>query len=214
MRRRLEPANPATARRRCEVAATTSVGFAHQPTIAVRPLGAGRIVVTGVADVDALRAPPDARTRSSADCCVPWYRPRSTDFGVGVVGYGPFGGMGYLHGLASTETDGLALVAAADSAPERLVAARADFPDLIGHDSVDSLAADPAVDIAIIATPPVLHAELALQLLRAGKHVVIEKPMCLRREDADEIIATATDLDLTVTVHQSRRWDRDWLGRP
>ena len=87
--------------------------------------------------------------------------------------------MGYLHGLASTETDGLALVAAADSAPERIIAARADFPDLIGHDSVESLATDPAVDIAIIATPPVLHAGLALQLLRAGKHVVIEKPMCL-----------------------------------
>ncbi len=101
-------------------------------------------------------------SRSSADSCTPSHRHARTDLGVGVVGYGPFGGMGYLHGLASTETDGLALVAAADSAPERIVAARADFPDLVGHDSVDSLAADPAVDIAIIATPPVLHAELAL----------------------------------------------------
>ena len=120
--------------------------------------------------------------------------------------------MGYLHGLAATETDGLALVAAADSVEERLVAARDDFPELIAHDSAEALAADPAVDIAIVATPPVLHAELALTLLRAGKHVVIEKPMCLRRADADLIIATAAEHDRVVTVHQSRRWDRDWLA--
>ena len=103
-------------------------------------------------------------------------------------------------------------MAAADSAPDRIDAARADFPDLVGHASADSLANDSDVDIAIIATPPVLHAQLALQLLRAGKHVVIEKPMCLRRVDADEIIATAAEMDRTVTVHQSRRWDRDWLA--
>ena len=194
-----------------EVAATTSVQFVHHPTVTVRRLGAGRIVATGIADLDALR-----RHRTLAPFIERLLEPkaptRTTHFGVGVVGYGPFGAMGYLHGLAATETDGLALVAAADSVTERLVAARADFPDLIAHESADSLATDPAVDIAIIATPPVLHAELALALLRAGKHVVIEKPMCLRRADADLIIATAAEHDRVVTVHQSRRWDRDWLA--
>jgi predicted dehydrogenase len=193
------------------VAATTSVRFVHHPTVVVRRVGAGRIVTTGIADLVALRqhqtlAPFVARL------LVPPTPARTTDLGVGVVGYGPFGAMGYLHGLAATETDGLALVAAADSVAERLIAARDDFPDLIAHDSSEALAADPAVDVAIIATPPVLHAELALALLRAGKHVVIEKPMCLRRSDADLIIATAAEHDRVVTVHQSRRWDRDWLA--
>ena len=192
-------------------AATTSIRFAHQPTIAVREVGAGRIITSAVADLDALRA---HRTLGPfvSRLLHPVTPARTTDLGVGVLGYGPFGGMGYLHGLAATETDGLALVAAADSAPERLDAARLDFPELSGHESAESLAADDAIDIAIIATPPVLHAELALALLRAGKHVVIEKPMCLHRRDADEIIATAADHDRTVTVHQSRRWDRDWLA--
>ena len=139
------------------IAATTSVRFEHQPTIAVRTLGEGRIVVSGIADLRALVAHPTLgpfvrRLLHPALASTP-----TTDLGVGVVGYGPFGGMGYLRaGLAATETDGLALVAAADSAPERLVAARADFPDLAGHASAGSLAADPAVDIAIIATPPAL----------------------------------------------------------
>ena len=194
-----------------DIAATTSVHFVHHPTIAVRRLGAGRIVTTGIADLDALRRHPTL-ARFVARLLRPPTPTRTTDLGVGVVGYGPFGAMGYLHGLAATETPGLALVAAADSVGERLVAARDDFPALVAHDSADALAADPAVDIAIIATPPVLHAELALQLLRAGKHVVIEKPMCLRRDDADAVIATAAEHDRVVTVHQSRRWDRDWLA--
>ncbi len=193
------------------IAATTSVRFEHQPTIAVHTLGQGRIVVSGITDLRALVAHPTLGPFVRR-LLHPVASTRTGDLGVGVVGYGPFGGMGYLHGLAATETDGLALVAAADSAPERLVAARADFPDLAGHASAGSLAADPAVDIAIIATPPVFHAELALELLRAGKHVVIEKPMCLRRDDADAIIETAREHDRTVTVHQSRRWDRDWLA--
>jgi len=193
------------------VAATTSIHFEHRPTIAVRAIGSGRIVSAGIADVGALQAHPTLG-RFVARLLHPPPPTRTTELGVGVVGYGPFGGMGYLHGLAATETDGLALVAAADSAPERLVAARNDFPDLVGHASAEALAADGDVDIAIIATPPVLHAELALQFLRAGKHVVIEKPMCLRRADADRIIATADELQRTVTVHQSRRWDRDWLS--
>jgi predicted dehydrogenase len=194
-----------------DVAATTSVAFTHHPTIVVRRIGAGRIVTTGIADLDALRR---HRTLATflARLLAPTAPRHTTDLGVGVVGYGPFGAMGYLHGLAATETDGLALVAAADSVGDRLVAARADFPDLVAHESAESLAADPAVDVAIIATPPVLHAELALALLRAGKHVVIEKPMCLHRADADAIIATAAEHDRVVTVHQSRRWDRDWLA--
>jgi predicted dehydrogenase len=137
---------------------------------------------------------------------------QAPDLGVAVVGYGPFGGMGYLHGLAATETDGLAFVAAADNSADRIGAARLDFPALRGYDSATALSADDDVDIAIIATPPSFHASLALELLRAGKHVVMEKPMALTKADADEVIATAKEHGRTVTVHQSRRWDTDWLA--
>jgi predicted dehydrogenase len=205
--RTLRPVHPAAV-----VAATTSIGFVHHATIAVRPLGAGRVVVSGITDLDTLRAHASLGIFVGRLLAPMAAAHAATTLGVGVVGYGPFGGMGHLHGLAATETDGLRFVAAADAAPERLVAARADFPELIAHDTAEQLGADPHVDIAVIATPPVLHADLARELLRAGKHVVIEKPMCLHRRDADEIIALAEALDLTVTVHQSRRWDRDWLA--
>ncbi len=193
------------------VVATTSVRFTHVPTMTVRTLGAGRVVASGVADLDALQAHPTLG-RFVARLLRPTSAADTRTLGVGIVGYGPFGGMGYMHGLASTETDGLRLAAAADSAADRIAAARIDFPDLNAHDSATSLAADETVDIAVIATPPKFHAELALDLLRAGKHVVLEKPMCLRRGDADLIIATAREHERTVTVHQSRRWDTDFLA--
>ncbi|WP_420453295.1 Gfo/Idh/MocA family protein [Ilumatobacter sp.] len=194
-----------------EVAATTSVRFRHEPTVVVRRVGAGRVVTLGVDSVGSVEAHPTLsillRRLVRGEV-----RTDTSELGVGVVGYGPFGGMGYLHGLAATETDGLALVAAADSSAERIDAARGDFAQLRGHDSATALAADPDVDVAIVATPPVLHAEIARELLRAGKHVVVEKPMCLATSDADELIALARDVDRTITVHQSRRWDTDWLA--
>lgn len=197
------------------IAATTSIRFQHQPTITVRTVGSGRIVASAFTDLDALRSHPVLGTYVHR-----LLRPDFADdsdaaartLGLAVVGYGPFGGMGYLHGLAATETDGLEFVAAADNSPDRIEAARLDFPGLVGHDSAASLATDDAVDIAVIATPPSLHAELAIELLRAGKHVVLEKPMALTRADADEVIATAVAHDRMVTVHQSRRWDTDFLA--
>lgn len=193
------------------IAATTSVRFRHHGTIAVRQVGAGRVVSLGITDLDALEAHPTL-ARYVARLARGDVDETAGTLGVGVVGYGPFGGMGYYHGLATTETTGLALVAAADNSPDRIDAARHDFPDLVPHDSATSMATDPDVDVVVIATPPVLHAELALELLRSGKHVVLEKPMCLRRADADLIIATAAEFDRTVTVHQSRRWDTDFLA--
>jgi predicted dehydrogenase len=195
-----------------EIAATTSVRFAHRPTVLVRTVGSGRVVTAGMTAVGAIDVHPTLSVfvrrlmRSEFTCH------RTADLGVGVVGYGPFGGMGYLHGLAATETAGLAITAAADSSRDRLDAAIVDFPDISTHASAMSLAADDTVDVAIIATPPVHHAELALELLRAGKHVVVEKPMCLTTADADELIRTATEVGRVITVHQSRRWDTDWLA--
>jgi predicted dehydrogenase len=64
--------------------------------------------------------------------------------------------------------------------------------------------------VAIVALPPVAHAAVAMALLRAGKHVVLEKPLCLAVADADALIAEAAAGGRVLTVHQSRRWDQDF----
>ena len=64
------------------------------------------------------------------------------------------------------------------------------------HGSFEALVADPDVDVVYIATPHPHHHEGALLALRAGKHVLIEKPMALDATQAAEIIAVASDLGL------------------
>lgn len=131
---------------------------------------------------------------------------------VGVVGYGPFGGMGYTHGLACRETEGLSFAAAVDTNDERRKAAESDFPGIATYADVEDMIEDGLVDVAIVATPPIHHAPLATRLLQAGIHTVVEKPMCLTTEDADRLLSLSEQTGRVMTVHQSRRWDRDFLA--
>jgi predicted dehydrogenase len=57
------------------------------------------------------------------------------------------------------------------------------FGGAFQHDSYDAAINDPQVDAVVIAVPPRFHLELTLQALRAGKHVLVEKPAFLRMED-------------------------------
>jgi UDP-N-acetyl-2-amino-2-deoxyglucuronate dehydrogenase len=68
------------------------------------------------------------------------------------------------------------------------------------------LASGIAVDVVNIATPNGLHAEQALALLKAGIHVVIEKPMTLNATDAREVIRTAKEMGRSVFVVMQNRF--------
>ncbi len=196
----------------CTVVATTSIRFTDVPSIVECVTPDGPVVITAI-HPDRLRTVAEHRRlldRLASRDTDP--AAKMTDIGVGIVGYGPFGGMGYTHGLAATETDGLGLVGVCDSNAERRAAAIADFPDVRPHVDIESLSADDGVGVVIVATPPVLHAPIALAMLRAGKHVVVEKPMCLTVADADMLLAEAAAVGRTITVHQSRRWDGDYLA--
>ena len=69
------------------------------------------------------------------------------------------------------------------------MAARFGVRDLV---DVDVLLAADDVDLVYIATPPFLHYPQALAALRAGKHVICEKPLALTVAQADELVARRT----------------------
>lgn len=63
------------------------------------------------------------------------------------------------------------------------------------------------VDLIVITTPNQTHFELTKQALLAGKHVVVEKPLCATAAEARELAALAEAQKVLLTVYQSRRWD-------
>lgn len=67
------------------------------------------------------------------------------------------------------------------------------------------------VDVVIVLTPNESHFELAAQALRAGKHVVVDKPFTVTTVQADELIELSHARGLLLTVFHNRRWDNDFL---
>ena len=190
-----------------------SVGHRDHAAALSGRVGRGRVVVSGLGGADrALDALPLVtmlrRAARGEDVVPAVERP----FGVALVGYGPLGGMGYSHGLAVLDTDGLNLVAVCDRSAERRSEAELQFPGVRTVGTVAEIAADSCVDVVVVATPPVQHADIALAMLRAGKHVVCEKPMCFTVAQADALVAAARDSGVVLTVHQNRRWDQDFAA--
>ncbi len=70
----------------------------------------------------------------------------------------------------------------------------------------DAVLSDPKVDVVLIASRNERHAREALQALRAGKHVFVEKPMCLAEEECRELIRAAGETGCRLTVGFNRRF--------
>ncbi len=130
-------------------------------------------------------------------------RPRTV-----VIGYGYAGRSfhSYLIGL----TPGLELHGVASRDPERQKRIVAERGCRV-YDSFESVLADAAVDLVVLATPNSTHAELAVRALDAGKHVVTDKVMCLNAAECDQMMAAAARNGRLLSVFQNRRWDGDFL---
>ncbi len=72
---------------------------------------------------------------------------------------------------------------------------------------VDELLAAAQPDVVHVLTPPATHATLAIQLLEAGVHVLVEKPMALTTADADAMVAAAARIGKYLTVDHNRWFD-------
>lgn len=73
-------------------------------------------------------------------------------------------------------------------------------------DSVDAALAAPGWDAAVVVTPPPSHRPLAEQLLRAGKHVLLEKPLATTIADARALVGIAEETGRTLMVAQNYRY--------
>ena len=102
------------------------------------------------------------------------------------------GHIGRRHAALVARHPGAQLAALIDTRPELGPALAAEFPGVPFFASLDDyLAHGPAAEVLTVATPNGQHAYQAIRGLRAGLHVVVEKPLALRKSDAEDIVHTA-----------------------
>ena len=128
--------------------------------------------------------------------------------GVGLIGYGA---IAQAHAASIMATPGLRLAGVCDVSDERRQMAARDW-SVRTHARAEDLLDDPEVGLVVVGTPPSIHSDSVMAALRAGKHVVCEKPFALRTEEVDLMIDAAAARELVLTVFQSRRWDPDYLA--
>lgn len=131
----------------------------------------------------------------------------SSSIRIGLIGYGYAGKT--FHAPLIRATPGLELAAVASRDAGKV---HADLPEVRVHDTPAALIADDSLDVVVIATPNDTHAPLAADALRAGKHVVIDKPMALDLAQARALIALADASPGQLSVFHNRRWDSDYLA--
>ncbi len=131
--------------------------------------------------------------------------------GTAVVGYGKAYNMGHRHCEEVTTTKGLRLTAICDINSEARQQAAQDY-DVKIYDSVSKLVKDDGIDLVVLVTPHNTHAPLALEALRAGKHVIVEKPMCITYKQATDMIEAAQASGVMLSVFHNRRWDGDYMA--
>ena len=121
---------------------------------------------------------------------------KTTCVSVGVIGTGYWGPKlaRNFHELAGARLDWVC-----DLRPQRLEHIQYLYPDVRTTQAFDQVLASD-VDAVCITTPVRTHHKLALQALRAGKHVMVEKPLAMSSHEAEEIIAVAEEHQRVVMV--------------
>lgn len=132
---------------------------------------------------------------------------------MGIVGYG---GMGEWHHRNTAGMEHVKVLAAFDIDKERgeyaVKNAKEAFnePVFAGYGSLEALLKDERINLVLVATPNDTHKEICLAAIRAGKNVLCEKPATMNLAELDEILEAARAEDVIFTVHQNRRWDKDY----
>lgn len=125
---------------------------------------------------------------------------------LAIIGYGGMGG--WHHENIRKSLPEIEVVGAYDIREEMLQ--KASEKGLRAYKSVEELLKDKTVDIVTIATPNNFHKDYAIACLKAGKHVVCEKPVAMNAKELEEIIEVSKQEQKLFSIHQNRRWDKDY----
>jgi scyllo-inositol 2-dehydrogenase (NADP+) len=124
---------------------------------------------------------------------------------VGLVGFGMVGRV--FHGPLISSVDGLELAAVmertSDNAAQR-------YPGIVTYRSLDAMLADSSLGLFVVATPSQSHFEVASQILKAGKNLIVDKPMCTTSAEIAQLMELAKAHKAHLIPFHNRRWDSDF----
>ena len=123
--------------------------------------------------------------------------------GFGVIGTGLWG---EYHALVYSTHPGAELVAVCDVNAERAAQVAHRYGARRWYTRYTDLLADPEVDALTVATPDHLHCEIGVAAAKAGKHILMEKPLALTVADCQAIINAAAAAGVKLMVDFHNRW--------
>ncbi len=124
---------------------------------------------------------------------------------VGLVGFGMAGRV--FHGPLVSSVEGLELAAVmercSNNASER-------YPGITTYRTLEAMLADASLDLFVVATPNGSHFEIASRIIRAGRNVIVDKPMVVTSFEVAELMRLASAHKVLLAPFHNRRWDSDF----
>ncbi|MEV4686400.1 Gfo/Idh/MocA family protein [Microbacterium sp. LWH3-1.2] len=112
----------------------------------------------------------------------------ASELRIGILGAGGIAERAMVE--PARDVDGVRVVAIGARDPER-ARAFAERLELPKHGDYETILSDPDIDLVYLALPPITHAQWAIRALRAGKHVLCEKPLSVNGTTASAIADAA-----------------------
>ena len=136
----------------------------------------------------------------------------STPIRTAVIGYGFAGKIFHSPFVSAVPGLELSAIVTNSSIPARSPQTAAEaYPKARILSTPEEAFADPNIDLIVVATPNSSHFEIAAQALKAGKHVVVDKPLATSSDSALALIASAKSAGLVLAPFHNRRFDTDTL---
>ena len=126
-------------------------------------------------------------------------------FNVGLIGYGIAGQVFHAPMIKCIKEFNLKKIR--ETKQNNIQLATQRYPEVEIVADSNWIISDDSIDLVVLATPNTSHFSLAKEALTAGKHVVVDKPFTIYFEEAQELMALATEKNLLLSVYHNRRFD-------
>jgi len=126
-----------------------------------------------------------------------------------IIGYGLSGQI--FHGALLETMPGFNLHTVVTTDPAKAALLKQQHPQASVVANPDNVLTNKEIDLIIVSTPNTQHHPLAKKALLSGKNVIVEKPFTVTSDEAQNLIDTAAETGLMLTVYHNRRYDSDFL---